>query len=157
MRVWQTNMLISHPDHEVILPPFAATPPWMSGMMRKLFEGHERTFLDVEEDYTDSNSGKEALKSLPSIPNSLGDSTESWKALDFILALEWPCRNHIHHHAINPLPAQNGVESASEPSHNHALTATQTVYSCALSPPPSHAAGKTMRWHLPYSEIENSQ
>ncbi|RMZ23701.1 hypothetical protein D0859_12250 [Hortaea werneckii] len=118
------------------------------------FEGHERTFLDVEEDYTDSNSGKEALKSLPSIPNSLGDSTESWKALDFILALEWPCRNHIHHHAINPLPAQNGVESASEPSHNHALTATQTVYSCALSPPPSHAAGKTMRWHLPYSEIE---
>ncbi|KAI7372729.1 hypothetical protein KC336_g20587 [Hortaea werneckii] len=74
--------------------------------------GHERTFLDVEEDYVGSTPGREASKKLPNIPNSLDDSTESWKALDFILALEWPCRDHIHHHAINPLPAQNGVEPA---------------------------------------------
>ncbi|KAI6819473.1 hypothetical protein KC340_g6241 [Hortaea werneckii] len=74
--------------------------------------GHERTFLDVEEGYADSNAGKEASNSLPDRADSLEDSTESWKALDFILALEWPCQNHIHHHAINPLSAQNGVEPA---------------------------------------------
>ncbi|KAI7082510.1 hypothetical protein KC356_g8308 [Hortaea werneckii] len=116
--------------------------------------GHERTFLDVEEDCTDSNAGKEASNSLPSRSDSLDDSTESWKALDFILALEWPCRDHVHHHAINPLPAQNGGGTASEPSHNHALTATQTVYSCALEPSSSHLARKTPAWHLPHSEIE---
>ncbi|KAI6790243.1 hypothetical protein KC363_g7486 [Hortaea werneckii] len=116
--------------------------------------GHERTFLDVEEDYVDSTPGREASKSPPAIPNSLDDSTESWKALDFILALEWPCRDHIHHHAINPLPTQNGVEPASVPSQNHALTATQTVYSCALEPSSSPLARKTPAWHLPHSEIE---
>ncbi|KAI7254195.1 hypothetical protein KC343_g5801 [Hortaea werneckii] len=116
--------------------------------------GRERTFLDVEEDHTNSSPGREALQMLPSRPNNRDDSTESWKALDFILALEWPCRDHIHHHAINPLPAQNRGETAPGPSQNHALTATQTVYSCALEPSPSQAAGKTSEWHLPYSEIE---
>ncbi|KAI6879900.1 hypothetical protein KC360_g7646 [Hortaea werneckii] len=116
--------------------------------------GHERTFLDVEEGHTDSNPGKGASNSLPGRSTSVDDSTESWKALDFILALEWPCRDHVHHHAINPLPAQNGGRTASEPSHNHALTATQTVYSCALEPSSSHLARKTPAWHLPHSEIE---
>ncbi|KAI6843494.1 hypothetical protein KC332_g3903 [Hortaea werneckii] len=116
--------------------------------------GRERTFLDLEKVHTDSTPGREALQRLPSRSDNRDDSTDSWEALDFILALEWPCRDHVHHHAINPLPAQDGVETASGPSQNHALTATQTVYSCALEPSPSHAAGKTSEWHLPYSEIE---
>lgn len=77
----------------------------------------------------------------------------SWEALDFILALEWPCREHVHHHAINPLSAHKGAETTT-PSHNHALTATQTVYSCALEPSHSQVAGRASGWHLPYSEIE---
>ena len=27
---------------------------------------------------------------------------DSWAALDFILAVEWPCREHIRHHIHNP-------------------------------------------------------
>lgn len=77
----------------------------------------------------------------------------SWEALDFILALEWPCRDHVHHYAINPSSAHKGAETSS-PSPNHALTATQTVYSCAIEPSPSQTAGKISEWHLPYSEIE---
>lgn len=78
----------------------------------------------------------------------------SCEALDFILALEWPCRNHIHHHAINPLSARKDAET-SNASPNHALTATQTVYSCALEPSYySQTSERKSYWHLPYSEIE---
>ncbi|GAB1732829.1 hypothetical protein NU195Hw_Modified_440t1 [Hortaea werneckii] len=115
--------------------------------------GHERTFLDFATDRSGSNTGNEGSQKLRNPPNSSPDDRESWEALDFILALEWPCRNHIHHHAINPLSVPSSAEAA-KPSHNHALTATQTVYSCALEPSPSHPRKKSPEWHLPYSEIE---
>ncbi|KAI7263326.1 hypothetical protein KC345_g9180 [Hortaea werneckii] len=116
--------------------------------------GHERTFLDLGTDPSDFTPGNEGSQRFRNSPDSPPEDRESWEALDFILALEWPCRDHIHHHAINPLPAQTGGATASRPSQNHAMTATQTVYSCALEPSPSQAAGKTSEWHLPYSEIE---
>ncbi|KAI7270206.1 hypothetical protein KC352_g8351 [Hortaea werneckii] len=115
--------------------------------------GNERTFLDFETDHTDSIPDKEVSQRLQTPPNSPPDKMETWEAVDFILALEWPCRDHIHHHAINPSPAETSAETTN-PSQNHALTATQTVFSCALEPPPSQTAGRTSEWHLPYSEIE---
>ncbi|RMY67634.1 hypothetical protein D0863_07660 [Hortaea werneckii] len=114
---------------------------------------HERTFLDLETDHADlAPSNKESQK-LRDRPDSPAGNMSSWEALDFILALEWPCRNHIHHHAINPLSARKDAET-SNASPNHALTATQTVYSCAFEPVHSQAAGRTSGRHLPYSEIE---
>ncbi|RMY22663.1 hypothetical protein D0867_02569 [Hortaea werneckii] len=115
--------------------------------------GHERTFLDFGKDHTDSTLDREGSQKLQSRPNSPPNNMESWEALDFILALEWPCRNHIHHHAINPSSAQRDAETTNV-SQSHALTATQTVYSCALEPPGSQTAAKKPGWHLPYSEIE---
>lgn len=109
--------------------------------------------MDFATDRSGSNTGNEGSQKLRNPPNSSPDDRESWEALDFILALEWPCRNHIHHHAINPLSVPSSAEAA-KPSHNHALTATQTVYSCALEPSPSHPRKKSPEWHLPYSEIE---
>ncbi len=65
---------------------------------------HERTFIDFEEfdkmwgtsDDTTSSEELDVKRPARSSPVA-GDS---WAALDFILALEWPCREHIHHHAI---------------------------------------------------------
>ncbi|KXL46223.1 MAG: hypothetical protein FE78DRAFT_31082 [Acidomyces sp. 'richmondensis'] len=94
---------------------------------------------------------------------------DSWAALDFILALEWPCRNHIQHHSINP---EAKIPKACDLGqfHGHALTATQAVFSSALPPPqtshehtlldvalqPQHGLhNNTMdRWQLPHSEID---
>ncbi|RMX89031.1 hypothetical protein D0869_01166 [Hortaea werneckii] len=116
--------------------------------------GHERTFLDLETDHADlAPSNKESQK-LRNRPDSPAGNMSSWEALDFILALEWPCRNHIHHHAIKPLSARKDAET-SNASPNHALTASQTVYSCALEPSYySQTSERKSYWHLPYSEIE---
>ncbi|RMY97395.1 hypothetical protein D0862_08090 [Hortaea werneckii] len=116
-------------------------------------QGHERTFLDFETDHADSAPSNEESPELRNRLQNSRDDMSSWEALDFILALEWPCRDHVHHYAINPSSAHKGAETSS-PSPNHALTATQTVYSCAIEPSPSQTAGKISEWHLPYSEIE---
>ncbi|RMX87805.1 hypothetical protein D0869_02084 [Hortaea werneckii] len=115
--------------------------------------GHERTFLDFETDHADLTPSNQESPNLQNRPNSPADNMSSWEALDFILALEWPCREHVHHHAINPLSAHKDAETIA-PSQNHALTATQTVYSCALEPSYSQTAERKSNWHLPYSEIE---
>ena len=64
---------------------------------------HERTFIDFNEsdmfwtsDETTSSEGQD-WKQRGRDPPVQGDS---WAALDFILALEWPCRDHIHHVSI---------------------------------------------------------
>lgn len=65
--------------------------------------GHERTFLDLMDvDFawpsSDTTSGDEAtILRDPHEPPVAGDS---WAALDFILALEWPCKDHVHHPVI---------------------------------------------------------
>lgn len=106
-------------------------------------------------------------------PN-LDASPDSWVALDFILALEWPCKDHVQHPATT-----GGAHKPSGPSdtgptpaaaHGHALTMTSAVCACSrpteasLQPPESSAsapplhtqltpAAKT-RWQIPYGEIE---
>lgn len=66
--------------------------------------GHERTFLDlmdVDFGWSSSDgatSGEEGqILRDPHEPPVTGDS---WAALDFILALEWPCKDHVHHPTI---------------------------------------------------------
>lgn len=94
---------------------------------------------------------------------------DSWAALDFILALEWPCRDHIHHPSINP-NAQVPKACDIGQFHGHALTATKCVYSSALPPAEqnhaqSEAPGKETahhnhgpsapgKWHMPHAEID---
>jgi len=73
-----------------------------------------------------------------SAPQSQGDS---WLALDFILALEHPCRDHVEH--------------SPEVNNGHALTMTLVVYTRAQ--PPSHtrlSRESRERWQVPYSEVE---
>jgi hypothetical protein len=59
--------------------------------------GHERTFLDFADlDMTwtsdETTSGEER--------DEKPVHGDSWAALDFILALEWPCREHVKHVGI---------------------------------------------------------
>lgn len=89
----------------------------------------------------------------------------SGAALDFILALEWPCREHIKHHAINPdvkVPEACAVGKF----HGHALTATAAVYQSSLPPTnivsslplnddnATHSGPHQSKWQLPHSEID---
>ena len=95
---------------------------------------------------------------------------DSWAALDFILTLEWPCRDHVKHHAINP---DANVPKACDVGgfHGHALTATKAVYQSALPPEgTSHERAQipgslapmqnglhpstSENWQLPHSEID---
>lgn len=134
--------------------------------------GHERTFLDLP-DFSDmawtsdetSTEGSQATKPLHPVPVA-GDS---WAALDFILALEWPCREHIKHHALNP-DAQVPEACKIDKFHGHALTATAAVYQSAQPPPSTSHERSTLlsdipnqkglqpnsadHWQLPHSEID---
>ncbi|KAK3049821.1 hypothetical protein LTR09_008997 [Extremus antarcticus] len=132
---------------------------------------HERTFIDFEEfdkmwgtsDDTTSSEELDVKRPARSSPVA-GDS---WAALDFILALEWPCREHIHHHAINPdtkVPEACAIADL----HGHALTATAAVYQSSLQPSEAaHGGGHSHspaqpglhpdhsdKWQLPHSEID---
>lgn len=139
--------------------------------------GQERVFMDLDDmdfddmiDFSwtsdDSHQNEEQTKQRARHPPVKGDS---WAALDFILALEWPCRDHIRHYGINPeakIPKACDIGQF----HGHALTAINAVYSSALPPPQtSHAHSslgaalqpqddqppETMgKWQLPHSEID---
>lgn len=91
---------------------------------------------------------------------------DSWAALDFILALEWPCKDHIKHYVIDPegkVPA-----SEREVDSDHALTMSAAVYQSAQPFPsgfPSTPKQNTLShqglqsdsapgWYLPHSEID---
>lgn len=114
----------------------------------------ERWFIDL--------LGSEDMQWTSSETSAGGDQEEqrartpvagdSWAALDFILALEHPCRDHVHHPFIHPkawLPAPGA-------GHGHAMTATAAVFASAQSP--SGSGGQSARapgtWHLPHSEID---
>ncbi|KAK4892951.1 hypothetical protein LTR27_008679 [Elasticomyces elasticus] len=128
---------------------------------------HERVFLDFGNTLETSWPPATTSQSWTSTPpgQSTAKSTETgdaWAALDFILALEWPCRDHVKHNVINPtakIPKACDVGGF----HGHALTTTQAVYQHALpvsgtsqvqsdndDPHPSTSQG----WHLPHSEID---
>ncbi|KAK0259238.1 hypothetical protein B0A54_12366 [Friedmanniomyces endolithicus] len=138
--------------------------------------GHERVFMDFDDmpDIAWTSSDTSRAGDVPDQPRRPARDTpvqgDSWAALDFILALEWPCREHVAHHAINPnavVPKACDVGGF----HGHALTATQAVYQSALPPPKtSHEqadllgslmpmqnglhSSTLMHWQLPHSEID---
>lgn len=105
--------------------------------------GHERIFVDWprSENALGSSSDSPIIR-----PPVKGDS---WAALDFILALEWPCRDHIHHPGINPT-AKPHVECKLGDFSGHALTATSAVFESALHTP---RVGEE-KWALPHAEID---
>jgi hypothetical protein len=78
----------------------------------------------------------------------------------FILALEWPCRDHIKHAGINPVANVPNACNAGGNIHGHSLTTTSAVYQSAV--PPSNVLPSqnglhpdTMNhWQLPHSEID---
>ncbi|KAK0259762.1 hypothetical protein LTR29_003818 [Friedmanniomyces endolithicus] len=138
--------------------------------------GHERIFMDFDDmpDIAWTSSDTSRAGDIPDQPKRPARDTpvqgDSWAALDFILALEWPCREHVAHHAINPnaiVPKACDVGGF----HGHALTTTQAVYQSALPPPKtSHEqadllgslmpmqnglrSSTLMHWQLPHSEID---
>ena len=134
--------------------------------------GEERTFLDLPDisdmiwSSDDTSTGGQPKRPARHTPVT-GDS---WAALDFILALEWPCREHIKHHGINPNAKVPEACSVGK-FHGHALTATAAVYQSSILAPnagqdksnvlsdnipnqyglhPSTA----QKWQLPHSEID---
>lgn len=149
-----------------------------SAMVNKRYDDQmeqERWFLDQlgaeDMQWTSSDASGEGSEPPPPAPIA-GDS---WAALDFILALEHPCREHVHHHAIAP----NGMRPAPGELNGHSLTTTAAVFASAQPPlqsahdqhansQPSAAVeyssathnhfdskGKApSKWHLPHSEID---
>lgn len=84
---------------------------------------------------------------------------DSWAALDFILALEYPCKDHVHHPIINP---DAWTPSEGNP-HGHGMTATAAVFASAQPPQSSAAPDRAglnphaaSHWHLPHDEIDKS-
>ena len=134
--------------------------------------GQERVFLDWPDDMawtSDETSTEEHPQ--PTRPQRHAPVTgDSWAALDFILALEWPCKDHIKHHSINPnakIPEACDVGKF----HGHALVTTAAVFQSAM-PPTNSSAGSTNassvssphqhglhpssmdKWQMPHSEID---
>lgn len=131
----------------------------------------ERTYIDLSDfsdmmwtsDETSTDAGRSAKRPARQVPVA-GDS---WAALDFILALEYPCRSHVKHHAINPhieVPTACAIGAF----HGHALTMTAAVYESSQPPPTtkSETLGDNVpnqkgldpstanKWQLPHSEID---
>ncbi|KAK5121809.1 hypothetical protein LTR85_004684 [Meristemomyces frigidus] len=133
--------------------------------------GHERTFMDLDmpEPVWSSTDTSESQQQGRRPTRGTPINGDSWAALDFILALEWPCQGHIPH-AINPGAFIPKVCEESG-AHGHALTATRAVYESALPPPStrhecsqcSHTTKAVQdgllptireKWQLPHSEID---
>lgn len=137
--------------------------------------GQDRVFVGFE-DWLEAgeSSASEASQNLYKMPGTAKRPArhvpvkgDSWAALDFILALEWPCRDHIKHPRLNPNAA---VPKACEVGgfHGHALTVTHAVYqssvpvqteqsaSSGLAVPPSNGLdpASAESWELPHSEID---
>lgn len=110
---------------------------------------HERIFADLLGSYSSHTN--------PQADPKVAVEDDSWAALDFILALEWPCRDHVAHPSINPGAK---IPEACEVGHfhGHALTATSAVYASAQ--PPDTGAHRGLapetreKWQLPHSEID---
>ena len=157
----------SQPSHELSLLGGAAIDIRFDEQI-----GQERVFLDWPDDMawtSDETSTEEQPQPIRSQRHApvAGDS---WAALDFILALEWPCKDHIKHHSINPgakIPEACDVGKF----HGHALVTTAAVFQSAM-PPTASSAGSTNassvsspyqhglhpssmdKWQMPHSEID---
>lgn len=117
----------------------------------------ERWFIDLlnSEDMQWTSSETSGVDSPDEQSSRSPSPSESWAALDFILALEHPCRNHVHHPAIHP---SAWVPDAGE-AHCHAMTATAAVFASAQAPPAPtghNGAKEPEKWQLPHAEIEKS-
>ena len=136
--------------------------------------GHDRTFLDLADFSSDmvwtseSSVGDETLSGLPVSQSPVQGNSRA--ALDFILALEWPCKDHISHAGINP-GVEVPVPTDPEHVHGHALTTTAAVFQSALPPwntngedTPQHLSvpnpgqnghqASPGKWLLPHAEID---
>lgn len=93
---------------------------------------------------------------------------DSWAAVDFILALEYPCQDHLPHHGINPGAKAMLMETEDSSGFTgHQLCMTTYVYDVA-QPAHGHShqhaganggvqqqeEGNEPRWQLPHTEIE---
>lgn len=129
----------------------------------------ERIFLDCDDSSMQwspsqtTSVGNEHASPQETRQEEVGGPADSWAALDFILALEWPCKSHVHHYSINPDP-NAGAPPDPEAMNGHALATSAAVLQSAL-PPPQQPPGlgqlqadsatiKPEKWQLPYSEIE---
>ncbi|KAK3677899.1 hypothetical protein LTR78_001994 [Recurvomyces mirabilis] len=144
------------------------------------FIGHERWFMDIDDltdsswtstddsDRTETNRTETNGTSHHNLAIPVDHRGDSWAALDFIMALEWPCKSHVHHHAINPdvsAPLACDVGKF----HGHAFTTTQAVFQSSMPPstqlhrqnPTSleeadvqQVSASNNCWQLPHSEID---
>ncbi|OQO05641.1 hypothetical protein B0A48_09733 [Cryoendolithus antarcticus] len=95
------------------------------------------------------------------VPSVSAPEPDSWVALDFILALEHPCRGHIQHPGIAP-DAHRHEACEIIGIQGHALTTTSAVLASAQSSTeandlPNHCELKAdvkERWRIPYAEVE---
>ncbi|KAK5136312.1 hypothetical protein LTR08_003685 [Meristemomyces frigidus] len=122
---------------------------------------HEHTFLDFDMPdmtwpFLETSPTQEPYTQPAQDTPAEGDS---WAALDFILALESPCREH---HGINPNARIPRVCDMGQ-FHGHAPTAPKAVALPLPSPSYEHSEllGSTMpiprtssEWQLPHSEID---
>nr|POE63248.1 dehydrogenase azaj [Quercus suber] len=111
---------------------------------------HDRIFLD-----------RDAVQNISKASSAV--SGDSLAALNFILALEWPCKDHVKHTGITS-PLEKFAAPAEDVFNGHALTTSHAVCHGALP------AGKTSehiradhkngqdscagKWYLPHSEID---
>ncbi|KAK5693852.1 hypothetical protein LTR17_024965 [Elasticomyces elasticus] len=111
--------------------------------------GHDRVFLDFENTSWTSWPPTNTSQSCRSVQRkrSTQKSTakgNSWAAPDFILALEWPYRDHVKHHAIDP--------TAEVPKACNSVQARKVE--CQISMHNDLHSSTRNAWHLPHSEID---
>lgn len=128
--------------------------------------GKERTFLDFD-------TSLENSASTSTVGNEDVTTTHlsSSAALDFILALEWPCRDHHAHDGFGQFATMPPVQSSSEDGeselHGHSMTMTAAVYhsmrpahssaaesGSAMIGSPADANNATTEWCIDDSEID---
>ena len=133
--------------------------------------GQDRVFIDWPDDMNWTSDETVSIEGQAPRPARHAPVTgDSWAALDFILALEWPCQTHVKHQSINP-NAKTPEACAVGQFHGHALVTTAAVFQSAL-PPSGSSAGSTAvssvhtpaqpgldpassdKWQLPHSEID---
>lgn len=136
--------------------------------------GQERVFLDWPDDmaWTSDETSTGSQPPQPIRPQRHPPvKGDSWAALDFILALEWPCKDHIKHSSINP-QAKTPEACDVGQFHGHALVTTSAVFQSAQPPPSVSSVGSTNassvssphqhglhpssqdKWQMPHSEID---
>nr|POE72049.1 hypothetical protein CFP56_11925 [Quercus suber] len=131
----------------------------------------KRTFLDFEMDdvvqtATDTSTSEASVEPRRKSDNKSPVKGDTAAALDFILALEWPCERHSAHEGLQV--DSGGCVVQELDLHHHALSTTNAVFQSALPIGQHHAqqppAGTLetdltqqtgqQKWYLPHSEID---